>query len=146
MRTHFTFVFDYPQAFDNTTRWMPDMNIFDKYPHLEGILSIKCDLAGDDKTKKLPNGKPWGYRIGYFEADDSTLASFGTSVSDIIAKAKTVLSQYEIQDLTLIETAEYLRKWTTLTEETPGKFLLHAEYVNPMTNETVPAEYIDTNG
>ena len=143
MRTYFTFVFDYPQAFDNTTRWTPEMNLFQKYPHMEGILSIKCDIAGDDKTKELPNGKKWGYRLGYFEADDATLASFGTSVADIIAKAKSVLSQYEITELTKVEVAEYLRKWTTLTEETQGKFLLNPEYLDPMTNETVPAEYVD---
>lgn len=140
-KIYFTFVFDYPQANDNTTRWCPNMNLFDKYPHLQGVVDMECDIVGDDKTKDFAPWKKWGYRLGSLEADDTTLAMFGTSVSDILAKGKVVLSQYEITNLSNEETAVYLRKWTTLEEVEPNKFLIYPEYID-MEGNVVPAQYI----
>jgi len=140
-KIYFTFVFDYPQANDNTTRWGPNMNLFDKYPHLQGVVDMECDIVGDDKTKDFAPWKKWWYRLGSLEADDATLAMFGTSVSDILAKGKVVLSQYEITNLSNEETAVYLRKWTTLEEVEPNVFLLYPEYVD-MEGNVIPAKYI----
>lgn len=69
------------------------------------------------------------------------LANFGTSVSDILAKGKAVLSQYEITNISNEETAAYLRKWTTLEEVEPNVFLLYPEYVD-MEGNVIPAQYI----
>jgi len=66
---------------------------------------------------------------------------FGTSVSDILAKGKVVLSQYEITNLSNEETAVYLRKWTTLEEVESNVFLLYPEYVD-MEGNVIPAKYI----
>lgn len=120
------------------------MNLFDKYPHLQGIVSMECDIVGDERTKEFAPWKKWGYRLGSLEADDAILANFGTSVSDILAKGKAVLSQYEITNISNEETAAYLRKWTTLEEVAPNKFLLRDAYTDPEGNEKL-AEYIDLN-
>ena len=139
-KIYFSFVFDYPQASDNTTRWMPNMNLFEKYPHLEGIVKMECDIVGDDKTKEFAPWKKWGYRLWSLEADDETLANFGTSVSDILAKGKVALSQYEIATLSDDEVIAYLRKWTTLEEVSSGKFLISPE--GEYMGEKVDAVYL----
>ena len=117
------------------------MELFKKYPHLEGAVSMDCDLAWDEKTKEFAPGKKWGYRLGRIVADDATLAMFGTSVADILEKGKSVFAAYEIKDLTDDEAVDYLRKWTTLEEVEPRKFLVRE--ASEFMGEKTEAEYID---
>lgn len=140
-RTYYTWVFDFNPN-DGNSRYTPGASIFLKYPHLEGLVTLEEFAVPEEKIKEFAPGKKWGYRLGYLEADDETLANFGTSVSDIIAKAKAVYAYHEIKELTDAEALEWVRKWGDLEEVSPGKFLVADSYVDPLGNE-YPPRYLE---
>lgn len=141
MRKFYTWVYDFNPN-DNNSRYTPGASIFSKYPHLEGLVTLEEFAVPEDRIKDFAPGNKWGYRLGYFEADEAALANFGTSVADILAKAKLVYSYHELKDLTDAEALAWVKRWSDLAEESPGKFLVSPEGTNPFTGEPVPARYL----
>ena len=141
MKQYFTWTFDY-NVNDANSRYGIDNNFFRKYPHLEGIVTLVAYAVPDDKVKEFAPGKQWNYRLGYVEADDSVLANFATSLSDIVAKAKLSYSYHEPEAVTPEQALAWVRKWGDLEEVSDGKFLVSEGGTNPMNGETVEAKYL----
>ncbi len=126
MRIYFTWTYDY-NVNDSNSRYTIGNNFFKKFPHLEWILTLEEFAVPDDKVKEFSPGKQWNYRLGYFEADDETLAMFNTSVQDILNRGKAVYSFHDVQQLTDEEAYDWVKRWSILEEVEPRKFLVREE-------------------
>ena len=126
MRIYFTWTYDY-NVNDSNSRYTIGNNFFTKFPHLEGILTLNEYAVPEEAVKEFTPGKRWNYRLGYFEADDATLANFNTSVQDILTRGKAVFSYHDVQQLTDEEAYDWVKRLSTLEEVEPKKFLVSAE-------------------
>lgn len=144
MKQYYTYIYDFnPQ--DWNSRYTPSYNFLNKFPQLKWICELIDEIIPEDKINYInENLDRFWYRLWVFEYDNDKLTNLWLNIDYIVSKSQKVLWNHDIEWLNFIETANFIRKWTSLEEIDPNLFKISDKYIN-ISWETIEAKFIDLN-
>lgn len=139
---YYTYIYAF-EPMQGNLRYTPWFNFHLKFPQLKWVCEMKDELIPEDKIVMVNETDRFGYRLGVFEYDLDKLTALGLTTDDLTSKASKLLGNFDLEVKTNAEVLEWVKKWTTLEEVSPNKFLLAPACEIP--GMEAPAKYLDLN-